>query len=116
MKLFSISRWPPQSTKPPAQHASEPRALCNPAWSLSCLRIQLLLKRLSLARLALRGVAYIASVSVLQVRVQPSQLDTTPGWWGSKRIDSAHAWTKVGHDVAIIDVPIESELFIKTIT
>ena len=110
MKLFSISRWPPQSTKPPAQHASEPRALCNPAWSLPCLRIQLL------ARLALRGVAYIASVSGLQVRVQPSQLDTTPGWWGSKRIDSAHAWTKVGHDVAIIDFPIESELFIKTIT
>ena len=116
MKLFSISRWPPQSTKPPAQHASEPRALCNPAWSLPCLRIQLLLKRLSLARLALRGVACISSVSGLQVRVQPSQLDTTPGWWGSKRIDSAHAWTKVGHDVAIIDFPIESELFIKTIT
>lgn len=116
MKLFSISRWPPQGTKPPAQHASEVRALCNQAWSLPHLMIQLLLKRFNLARLALRGVACISSVSGLQVRVQPSQLDTTPGWWGSKRIDSAHAWTKVGHDVAIIDFPIESELFIKTIT
>lgn len=78
--------------------------------------IRLLLKRLSLARLAFKGVTYISSVFGLQVRVQPSQLDTAPGRWESKRIDSAHAWTKVGHDVAIIDFPTESELFIKTIT
>ena len=66
--------------------------------------------------LLLKGLSISPQDLASKSERQPGRLDTHHGRRGSARIDSAHAWTKVGHDVAIIDFPIESELFIKTIT
>lgn len=75
-----------------------------------------MLKRLSFATLAPRELAHFSAVFSLQFRV-PTLPAGHPSWAAGVHENRFNSCLeKLGHSVAIIDFPIESELFIKTIT